>query len=205
LGCGTAGSSCMTNAECCCNDCSASTCAPQCGSAADCPGNSNDCRTRSCTNGVCGFTYAPNGTVTSSQVHGDCRRNVCDGAGNIISISDNNDLPADDGNPCTFAPLCVLGSPYVGPEPPGSPCSQNGGTVCDGAGSCVVPNACAGSLVISQIYAAGGQPGATYRNSFIELHNRGNMAIDIDGGSIQHGSVGADWRATGVFFPDYVG
>ncbi|MGB8510167.1 MAG: DUF4214 domain-containing protein [Pyrinomonadaceae bacterium] len=34
-------------------------------------------------------------------------------------------------------------------------------------------------LVISQIYTRGGEPGATFRNDFIEIFNRGNVRIDL--------------------------
>jgi hypothetical protein len=37
-----------------------------------------------------------------------------------------------------------------------------------------------GSIVISQIYAGGGTPGATYRNSFLEIYNRGSSAVDLN-------------------------
>ncbi|HEX8291712.1 MAG TPA: Calx-beta domain-containing protein [Pyrinomonadaceae bacterium] len=35
-------------------------------------------------------------------------------------------------------------------------------------------------LVISQVYTRGGEPGATYRNDFIELFNRSNAAVDLN-------------------------
>jgi hypothetical protein len=34
-------------------------------------------------------------------------------------------------------------------------------------------------LVVSQIYGGGGTPGATYRNSFIEVFNQGSNAVDL--------------------------
>lgn len=48
-------------------------------------------------------------------------------------------------------------------------------------------------LRISQIYGAGGNAGATYRSDFIELHNAGTAAVDLDGYSVQYAS------ATGAF------
>ncbi len=42
------------------------------------------------------------------------------------------------------------------------------------------------SVVISQVYGAGGNAGATLRNDFIELFNRGNTPVDLTGWSIQY-------------------
>ncbi len=44
-------------------------------------------------------------------------------------------------------------------------------------------------VVISQVYGAGGNAGATYKNDFVELHNRGNTAVSIDGWSLQYASA----------------
>jgi predicted extracellular nuclease len=46
------------------------------------------------------------------------------------------------------------------------------------------------SVVISQVYGGGGNAGATYRNDFIELYNRGLTAVDVTGWSVQYGSSG---------------
>ena len=53
------------------------------------------------------------------------------------------------------------------------------------------------SIVISQIYGGGGNAGSTLRNDFIELFNRGNAAVSIDGWSIQYASAsGTSWDRT---------
>ncbi len=44
------------------------------------------------------------------------------------------------------------------------------------------------SIVISQVYGGGGNSGATYKNDFIELFNRGSVAVDLTGWSVQYGS-----------------
>jgi DNA/RNA endonuclease G (NUC1) len=44
------------------------------------------------------------------------------------------------------------------------------------------------SVVISQVYGGGGNSGATLKNDFIEIHNRGTVAISIDGWSVQYAS-----------------
>ncbi|WP_247231722.1 lamin tail domain-containing protein [Telluribacter sp. SYSU D00476] len=52
-------------------------------------------------------------------------------------------------------------------------------------------------VVISQIYGGGGNSGATYRNDFIELYNRGSMAVSLEGWSVQYASAtGTSWQVT---------
>ena len=52
-------------------------------------------------------------------------------------------------------------------------------------------------IVISQIYGGGGNSGATLRHDFVELFNRGNAAVTIDGWSIQYASAsGTSWDRT---------
>ena len=48
-------------------------------------------------------------------------------------------------------------------------------------------------VVISQVYGGGGNTGATYKNDFVELFNRGTVAVNLNGYTIQYAS------ATGVF------
>src|SRR5215211_331514 len=54
------------------------------------------------------------------------------------------------------------------------------------------------SVVISQIYGGGGNVGATLRNDYVELFNRGRTAVTMNGWTIQHTSAnGSNWdRAT---------
>jgi predicted extracellular nuclease len=47
----------------------------------------------------------------------------------------------------------------------------------------------AAQVVISQVYGGGGNSGATYRNDFIELFNRGASAVDLTGWSVQYASA----------------
>jgi hypothetical protein len=52
-------------------------------------------------------------------------------------------------------------------------------------------------VVISQVYGAGGNSGATYNQDFIELHNRGAVAVDLTGWSVQYASSGGNsWTVT---------
>ncbi len=55
----------------------------------------------------------------------------------------------------------------------------------------------AGDVVISQIYGGGGNSGATFRNDFIELFNRSNVAVSLSGWSVQYASAtGTTWQRT---------
>ena len=50
---------------------------------------------------------------------------------------------------------------------------------------------------ISQVYGGGGNSGATYRNDFIELYNRGDEAVSVNGWSVQYASAaGSTWQVT---------
>ena len=52
-------------------------------------------------------------------------------------------------------------------------------------------------MVVSQVYAGGGNSGATYTNDFVELFNRGSTAIDLSSWSIQYASSsGTTWQVT---------
>jgi predicted extracellular nuclease len=47
----------------------------------------------------------------------------------------------------------------------------------------------ASSVVISQVYGGGGNAGATYKNDFIELFNRGTTPVSLAGWSVQYASA----------------
>jgi predicted extracellular nuclease len=56
-----------------------------------------------------------------------------------------------------------------------------------------------GSIVISQVYGGGGNSGATYRNDFIELFNRGTNTVSVSGWSVQYASAsGSNWQVTSL-------
>jgi uncharacterized protein len=55
------------------------------------------------------------------------------------------------------------------------------------------------TIVISQVYGGGGNAGATFKNDFIELFNRGAAAVDLTGWSVQYaGSTGTSWQRTNL-------
>jgi uncharacterized protein len=54
------------------------------------------------------------------------------------------------------------------------------------------------SVMISEVYGGGGNSGATYTNDFIELTNRGDAPVSLDGWSVQYHPSGATgtWQVT---------
>jgi predicted extracellular nuclease len=55
------------------------------------------------------------------------------------------------------------------------------------------------SIVVSQVYGGGGNAGATYKNDFIELYNRGATTVSVTGWSVQYGaSGGTTWQVTSL-------
>ena len=53
------------------------------------------------------------------------------------------------------------------------------------------------NIVVSQVYGGGGNSGATLKNDFIELFNRGNTTINVTGWSVQYASAsGTSWSKT---------
>jgi hypothetical protein len=57
-------------------------------------------------------------------------------------------------------------------------------------------------VVISQVYGGGGNSGATFKNDFIELFNRGSAPVDVTGWSVQYASAtGTTWQVTNLSGP----
>src|SRR5882672_605609 len=53
------------------------------------------------------------------------------------------------------------------------------------------------TIVISQVYGGGGNAGATYKNDFIELFNRGSAPASLTGWSVQYAAAtGTTWQKT---------
>ncbi|MCC6524632.1 MAG: hypothetical protein IT373_18390, partial [Polyangiaceae bacterium] len=73
------------------------------------------------------------------QVGGDCQQLRCNASGGIQSVAFNTDVPADDGNQCT-SESCSNGVPQHPNRAIDFACSQNGGSYCNGTGSCVQCN-----------------------------------------------------------------
>ena len=129
----------------------------QCIHPFDCPGADTDCVKRTCTGGRCGEGPVATGTPTSTQISGDCMRQVCDGKGGTKLVVDDLDVPVS-ADPC-FDAVCVGGSPSSSPSAAAAPCDQGGGKVCDGLGHCVgcVANAqCPGGACVNNACLAMG-------------------------------------------------
>lgn len=107
-----------------------------CDGPEDCP-TGNECLAPTCdpVTGQCGSEPVPAGTPVAAQNTGDCRKIVCDGAGQTTTQDDDDDV-LDDGNDCTVD-LCTAGVPSSVPAEPGEPCDDGGGTLCDGGRVCV--------------------------------------------------------------------
>src|SRR3954467_594573 len=61
------------------------------------------------------------------------------------------------------------------------------------------PAFAASSVVISQIYGGGGNSGATIKNDFIEIFNRGASPVSLNGWSVQYASAaGTSWQVTNL-------
>jgi len=53
------------------------------------------------------------------------------------------------------------------------------------------------NVVISQVFAGGGNSGAPYQNDFVELFNRGSAPVTVTGWSVQYASASStSWQAT---------
>ena len=68
-------------------------------------------------------------------------------------------------------------------------------------GALTVPTARSASpdVVVSQVFAGGGNAGAPFANDFVELFNRGSATVDVGGWTVQYASAaGATWQATAL-------
>ena len=139
-----------------------------CITAATCPGQDDECKTRTCAASVCGFSYTPAGTPTSAQTAADCKKNQCDGSGVIVAVADDIDIPVDSSQ-CTND-VCTAGVPSHPPLASGTACSQNGGTTCDGAGVCASASAPTDFLVL-RVGDGTAALGSASTAGFLEHHN----------------------------------
>jgi uncharacterized protein len=63
----------------------------------------------------------------------------------------------------------------------------------------LVANTAHSQVVISQVYGAGGNAGATLRSDFIELHNNGTTTVNLSTWSVQYASsTGSTWTRTNL-------
>ena len=56
-----------------------------------------------------------------------------------------------------------------------------------------------GNVVVTEVFAAGGNSGAAYANDYVELFNRGSGAATIDGWTLQYASASSTtWQSTAL-------
>lgn len=56
-----------------------------------------------------------------------------------------------------------------------------------------------GSIVVAELFAAGGNSGAPYSNDYVELLNRGSGSVAVGGWTLQYASAtGTTWQATAL-------
>jgi hypothetical protein len=104
-----------------------------CHTDTDC-GGGTACQTPACIQGQCALQNVALGAPLASQIPGDCKTAICDGAGHISSAQNDADTPV--GGQCMVG-TCNKGGPSFTPVPAGTSCNQSGGTACDGTGNCV--------------------------------------------------------------------
>jgi DNA/RNA endonuclease G (NUC1) len=97
-----------------------------------------------------------------------------------------SDLP--NGETCT---LTVTGSSVTDTDGTPDPMAANHIVSFTTVGA---PTSSTSVIVISQVYGGGGNSGATFRNDYVELYNRGTATVDVTGWSVQYASAaGTDW------------
>lgn len=102
-----------------------------CSGPSDCPAPTSDCFSRTCTAGVCGTAPVSAGATCASS-----GGKVCDGAGACVACNAPTDCPAPTTT-CQTAATCAAHACGFTFAAKGSVCSDGGGVVCDGAGTCV--------------------------------------------------------------------
>jgi hypothetical protein len=137
-----------------------------------------------CVAGACGTGFVAGGTPAGPQTAGDCKQNVCNGAGALTSIDDNNDH-VGDGEACTDD-ICVAGMPSHPPSPGGTDCAAEGpapkhlcGTVGGAAaGKCVECNS--GADCATKVCSNNACQAATCMDG---VKNGAETGIDCGGGT----------------------
>lgn len=111
----------------------------ECLDVSHCPA-STACVTYTCSSqGACIPDFADEGTPAGNPTAGDCRRDECDGEGNVVeNVAYDLDVPVDASD-CT-ANVCDDGAPDNPPLGINTPCTTNGGTRCNATGTCVQCN-----------------------------------------------------------------
>jgi len=107
--------------------------APECKDPVDCPAAPSECVTPICDSGKCGTSPVAAGTLVGTPTVGDCKAKQCDGAGAMVDVNLDTDVP-DDKKACTND-VCTAGVPSNPNSAAGTACG--GALKCDGKGACV--------------------------------------------------------------------
>lgn len=157
----------------------------ECQTAGDCPGVDTECNTRTCINQTCGNQPTNAGFVVSTQTAGDCTKQVCDGAGQIVGQADATDIQ-NDANDCTVD-SCAGTSPQHTPKTPGSSCTGAAGAkVCNSVPACVeciAPGDCASGVCTPAFTCAANSCTDTVKNG-------SETDVDCGGGACPKCQVG---------------
>jgi hypothetical protein len=113
-----------------------------CNSPSNCPQSTTVCQVPGCENTVCTMTPAPVGTFCNND-----GGKVCDGTGLCVGCNQPSDCPTQT-TVCNTS-MCSQNTCGTVPAPNGTPCADNGGIVCDGAGTCVQCNTTSDCLAIN--------------------------------------------------------
>jgi hypothetical protein len=105
----------------------------------DCPYPVEQCKGPTCVEGVCGADYLADGTPWYADAPGDCRIDVCDGAGGIKSVFGEDPPPQTSGD-CQRL-VCQNGAPVAADDATDVPDDGNDCTVdtCEAAGPTNTP------------------------------------------------------------------
>ena len=146
----------------------------------------NVCTADAC-NPATGVSHTPlaAGTNIAAQTPGDCRIRQCDGLGGTMNTIDNSDVLVD-GNQCTND-LCVAGAPSNPALVAGSPCTQSGGTMCNGSGMCVAgpPSVVSTSPADGSSAVAGASIAVTFSTAMAPASLTGQTSAGACTGSVQ--------------------
>lgn len=100
-----------------------------CTSASQCP--QSTCTTPVCEDEACVPVPVIEGEPVSGSPPNDCKRTVCSGAGQVMTVADDADPPASDLNPCTIEG-CFVGNVLSTPVDVGETVEPENEKGCDG-------------------------------------------------------------------------
>jgi hypothetical protein len=158
--------------------CNGSGACVECNGAGQCPSDANECTAASCAGGQCGQANVADGTPCNDNT-GACSAGVCMSNDLCIGVDcTSSNQCVDDGtcNPATGT--CTAGANKA----TDTPCTEGGGSVCDGAGSCVECNndeQCSGSDVCTDNACVAGGVDPDAQSKVITVGCKNNVTADI--------------------------